>query len=149
IFSSIYLGWYTTIAVALYALYSMFFIDRTLRSRALLPQYAAFAACSLLILLPIHLPYFRVAQQWGAARSLQDSVFYSADLLFSPLSVPPLLNGFYVSLLRFASFSDAAHEKWLFPGLVLPLLVALGSFARSRSLACDKSKHMWRIFGLI
>jgi len=149
ILSSVYLGWCTTIAVALYALYSMFFIDRSLRSRALLPQYVAFAACSLLILLPIHLPYFRVEQQWGAARSLRDCVFYSADLLFSPLSVPPLLNDLYVALLRFASASDAAHEKWLFPGLVPPLLVALGSFARSRSPACDKIKHLRWVFGLI
>src|SRR5262245_20415587 len=66
ILSSVYLGWFTTIAVALYALYYMFFVDRELRSRSLIPQYAAFVASSLLLLLPIHLPYFRVEQQWGA-----------------------------------------------------------------------------------
>jgi hypothetical protein len=150
ILSSVYLGWFTTIAVALYVLYALFFMEKGLLSRSLIPKYAAFAASTLLLLLPIHLPYVRVAQQWGVARSLQDCIGYSADLLLSPLSVPYLLNDLYVSSLQFASATyTAVNEKLLFPGFVMPLLVTLGSFAQSRLLAYDKIKHMRRVFGLI
>lgn len=147
---SVYLGWFTTIAVALYVLYHAFSIDkRDLLSRSMVPRYVTFAALSLLILLPLHLPYYEAKQQWGFSRSLGDCVSFSADLFLSYLSVPPSMTDLYLSMFRFAKSSFGGWEKWLFPGFVLPLLVVLGSVPGSGFLPSDKTMRMKRIFWLI
>jgi len=137
VLSSVYLGWFTTIAVALYLLYFILFIDRGLLSRSMIPQYATFITLSLLILLPIHLPYYEVKQQWGFSRSLQECVIYSPDLLRHYLSVPPLLN------------NNTHLGKWLFPYSAVPLLVAASSSSMGGFLLPDTAKRMKRIFWLI
>jgi hypothetical protein len=65
---SVYLGWFTTIALALYWLCYIVFIDRNSLGRPVLVPYASFAALSLAVLLPFHLPYFEVQRQWGITR---------------------------------------------------------------------------------
>jgi 6-pyruvoyl-tetrahydropterin synthase related domain len=149
VLSSIYLGWFVTIAVVLYVFYYAWSIDRGLLKRSMLTRYISFATLSLLVLVPFHLPYYHVKQQWGFSRSLQDCVSFSADLLLSPLSVPPLLNDLYRSLFRVASSSYAPHEKWLFPGFIMPILVGVGSLCVPRFLASDITMRMKRIFGII
>lgn len=149
VLSSVYLGWFTTIAVALYVLYYALFIDRDLLGRSMIPRYATFAVLSLVFLLPLHLPYYEVKQQWGFSRSLKECVSFSADLFLSYLSVPPFMTDLYLSMFRFAKSSFAGWEKWLFPGFVLPLLVALGSIPGSGFLPSDKTMRMKRVFGLI
>jgi hypothetical protein len=146
---SVYLGWFATIALALYWLYYVVFVDRALLGRPMLLRYVAFAALSLAVLLPFHLPYFEMQRQWGVTRSVAECVLYSADLALSYLSVPYLMSDFYRSIFSFAVSSHAHWEKELFPGLVLPLLVALGSWGDGKSLALDQGRRMRRIFWLI
>jgi len=144
---SVYLGWFATIALALYWLYYVVFVDRALLSRPMLLRYVAFAALSLVVLLPFHLPYFEVQRQWGVTRSVAECVFSSADLALSYLSVPYLMSDLYRSIFSFAGSSH--WEKRFFPGLVLPLLVALGSRGDGKSLALEQRRRMRRIFWLI
>jgi hypothetical protein len=149
VLSSVYLGWFTTVAIGLYVLYYAFLINRDVFSRSLVPRYAAFATLTLLVLLPFHLPYYQAKQQWGFSRTIGDCVSFSADLLLSYLSAPPLLNDLYLGTFRFATFGLGFNEKQLFPGFVLPLLVALGSFPGSGFLPPGKIVQMKRIFSLI
>lgn len=149
VLSSVYLGWFTTIAVALYVLYYAFFIDRELLRRSMVPRYTTFAALSLLIFVPLHFPYYEAKQQWGFARSLEDCVSFSADLFLSYLSVPPSMTDLYLSVFRFAKSSFGGQEKLLFPGFVLPLLVVLGGIPGSGLLPSDKTTRMKGVFWLI
>lgn len=147
---SVYLGWFTTIAIALYVLYYMFSINRKdLFSRSMVPRYVTFATLSLLILLPLHLPYYEVKQQWGYVRPLKECISFSADLFLSYLSAPPSMPDLYLSMFQFAKSNFGNQEKSLFPGFVLPLLVAFGSISESRFLPSDKTIQMKRIFWLI
>jgi hypothetical protein len=63
VLSSVYLGWFTTIAVALYVLYNVLYVDRNLVSRAMFHRYTTFVILTILILLPVHIPYLQVKQQ--------------------------------------------------------------------------------------
>jgi hypothetical protein len=145
---SVYLGWFTTIAIGLYLLYNVL-VDSALRSRWMLRRYAIFAAASLAVLLPFHLPYYAVQRQWGVTRSVEECVVYSADLALSYLSVPYWVNDVYHFFLSFAVSSYAPHEKTLFPGLVLLVFAALGSYGRSKWLPADQGLRMKRAFWLI
>jgi hypothetical protein len=145
---SVYLGWYTTIAIALYLLYNAF-VDRDLRSRWMLRRYAIFAGASLAVLLPLHLHYYAVQRRWGITRSVGECVLYSADLILSYLSVPYWVNDVYRFFLQFAASSYAAHEKTLFPGLVLLVFVALGSYGIPKWLPADQGTRIKRTFWLI
>lgn len=148
---SVYLGWLTTIAVALYALSHAFSIDkRNLLSRSMVPRYVTFAALSLLILLPLHLPYYEAKQQWGFSRSLEECVSYSADLFLSYLSVPPLLNDLS-SLLRVPISSYGPQEKHLFPGFVIMILLTFAGLSRDRFSFSDSDNmnQMKRLFLLV
>src|SRR6266850_5114383 len=51
VLSSVYLGWLTTIAIGVYTLYFVIWIDRSLLCRTLLSRYLAFSMASILILL--------------------------------------------------------------------------------------------------
>lgn len=147
--SSVYLGWFTTIAVVLYVLCYALFIDRELLSRRMISRYATFITLSLLILLPLHLPYYEVKRQWGLSRSLQECVFYSADILLSYFSVSFLMNDLYIALFRFANSSFAGGEKNLFLGFVILTLATIGSLSRGGILCHDAAKRMKRVFWLI
>jgi hypothetical protein len=129
VLSSVYLGWFTTIAVAVYVSYNALCIDRTLLKRAMISRYAAFAAFSLLILLPLHFPYYQIKQQWDISSSLQQCIYYSSDLLLSYVTVPDFMNDLYFVIFGRGSESNL-YEKVLFPSLVLPLLIVLGSALR-------------------
>jgi len=65
VLSSVYLGWFTTIAIALYVLYNVLYVDPSLINREMFPHYATFAILGILILLPVYLPYYQLKQQWG------------------------------------------------------------------------------------
>ena len=108
---SVYLGWFATIALALYWLYYVVFVDRALLSRPMLLRYVAFAVFSVAVLLPFHLPYFEVQRQWGVTRSVAECVFSSANLALSYLSVPYLMSDFYRSIFSFAVSSHVHWEK--------------------------------------
>jgi hypothetical protein len=95
----------------------------------MIPQYATFVVCSLLLLLPIHFPYYQAKQQWGFSRSLDECLFYSADLGLSYVTIPSLMNDLYLPLFRLAS-NLRSYERTLFPGFVLPVLLLLGIFPR-------------------
>jgi hypothetical protein len=135
---SVYLGWFVTITIALYVLYYVSYVDRDLLSRWMLPRYVMFATASLVVLLPFHLPYFVVQQQWGVTRPVTECVVYSADLFLSYLSVPELMNDVYRSLFRFATPSNAAAEKTLFPGFVLAVLIALSGHGVAQLLPSER-----------
>src|SRR5688572_22706520 len=127
VLSSFYLGMMMTLAVAVYAGYYAIVVDRGLLGRAMATRVAAFVVASVVVLLPTHFPYLEVQRAWEAGWTTGAMVGYSADLQ-SYLSAPALVNDLYVSLFRPVT-PAGAHERLLFPGLVLPALVLLGVFA--------------------
>jgi hypothetical protein len=147
VLSSFYLGMMLTVAVALYLGYYALAVDRGLLGRALVRPAAAFVIASLVVLLPFHLPYLEVRRAWEASWTPGALAGYSADVQ-SYLSAQPLVNDLYVSLFRPVTPSGA-HERLLFPGLVLPALVLLGLTARVRGVAPAEVRRGRRIFGLV
>ncbi len=147
ILSSFYFGMMMTVAVLAYVGYHAIVVDRGLVGRAMLTRLAAFGAASLVVLLPTHFAYFEVQRAWEAAWTPGGMVGYSADVQ-SYLSAPALVNDLYVSLFRPVT-PVGAHERLLFPGLVLPALVLLGLLARVRGVAEDRVHRARRVFGLI
>lgn len=146
---SVYLGWLTTVAIALYLLYSAFITDRDLLSSTMSWRYVFVLASSLLVLLPFHLPYFVVRSRWGPPWRLDEIVSYSADLVLSYLSVSPFANSVYHSLLGFAQSSCGGWEKWLFPSLVVFTLVVFAIFSAVCTVTFDRDKKMKQVFGLL
>src|SRR5207244_11709689 len=72
---------------------------------------------------------------------------FSADVQ-SYLAAPPQVNGLYVSLFRPVT-PIGAHERLLFPGLLLLVLAALGLVARVRGVAPAEVRRARRVFGLV
>lgn len=147
VLSSGTLAYMTTLAVGLYVGYYTLVFDRTLLRFSLLQKALAFVGATLAILLPFHLPYLEGHQSWGFVRSLGVIRYYAPDVL-SYLSAPPFMNDLYVSLFRPVQ-PEAADEKWLFPGLVLPLLVVVGSLGRAEMLPSRKARQLRQLFWLI
>jgi hypothetical protein len=147
VLSSFYLGMMLTVAVVLYAGYHVAAIDRALLGRAMATRAAAFVVASVVVLLPSHYGYLEVHRAWQAAWTPGAMAGYSADPQ-SYLSAPALVNDVYVRLFRPVT-PVGAHERLLFPGLILPALVLLGSFARVRGVAEKEVRRVRRLFGLI
>jgi hypothetical protein len=95
----------------------------------MISRYAAFVASSLLVLLPLHLPYYQLKRQWDISSSLEQCIYYSSDLLLSYVTVPDFMNDLYFVIFGRGSESNL-YEKLLFPSLVLPLLIVLGGALR-------------------
>jgi hypothetical protein len=146
---SVYLGWFVTIALILYALYYALLIDRSLLRHSIIAKSGTFAALSLLILLPFHLPYYEARQQWGFSRSISECVPFSADALLSYLAVSSSMNDIYLSLFRSASKLSPGPERAVFPGLVLALLAVLGSFPTSCFPLTARLKQVRQIYLLL
>lgn len=155
VLSSVYLGYMISIAVALYVSYYVLLVDRTLLHLAILPKALTFLGGSLLILLPVHLPYLKVFHEWGISRVYGDLIksdvyaYSSADLL-DYLSVPPIMADFYRYFVRsFLRVPETVSVNGLFPGLVLPTLVLLGTGFRLESVEFARVRTLRRIFWLI
>jgi hypothetical protein len=147
VLSSFYFGVMLTVAVVLYAGYYAVAIDRRLPDRAMTARIVVGAAASFIVLLPFHLPYAAVQRAWEASWTLGAMAGYSADVQ-SYLSAPALLNDLYVAVFRPIT-PVGAHERLLFPGLVLPILVLVGSVAPVRGVAQSEIRRLRRLFGLI
>lgn len=147
VLSSVYLAYMVTLAVMLYASYYALVVDRTLLRFSVLPKILAFVGGILAVLLPFHLPYLDVRRSWGAFRNLDEIVRYSPDLL-SYLAAPPLMNDLYRSVFKPVD-PWSAYEKWLFPGLVLPVLVLLGSCCTIGALSSLEARRLRQVFWLI
>jgi hypothetical protein len=145
---SVYLAWFITVGVGVYVLYHVVRIDRGLLDRAMIPRYAAFLAGSMIVLLPFHLPYYAIQQQWGFSTVLQESIYWSADLVLSYLSPPYLFNTIYLSLTRsyFPSLHNQPNFQMLFPGIALGFLAVLGSLSLIKSLPPGRSVRLQRLF---
>src|SRR5207247_6266142 len=126
-------GMMLTVAVALYVGYYAWAVDRTLLGRALGGRGAAFVVASVVVLLPFHFAYFEVQRAWQASWTPGALAGFSADVQ-SYLAAPPQVNGLYVSLFRPVT-PIGAHERLLFPGLLLLVLAVLGLVARVRGVA--------------
>jgi hypothetical protein len=98
--ASVYLGWFITIGVGVYVLYHMIRIDRGLLDRGMIPHYAALIVGSLIVLLPFHLPYYVIQQQWGFSTPLQECIYWAADPVLNYLSPPYLFNNTYLALVQ-------------------------------------------------
>ena len=147
VLSSVYLGYIITIAVGLYVGYFSLWVDRSLLRRTMLPKALTFIGASLLVLLPIYLPYLKVSQEWGVSRALDEFVYSEGYIYLSAeplnyLSASSFMADFYRRLLSFADPFAGTPEKWLFPGLVLPALVLVGSFSSPRSLARERLRTL-------
>ena len=147
VLASFYLGMMITVAVVLYVGYYAIVVDRRLIGRALATKAAAFIAASALVLLPTHFAYLQVQRAWEASWTPGSMIGYSADVQ-SYLSAPPLVNDLYVSVFR-PVIPVGAHERLLFPGLILPVLVLLGVLARVRDVDASAVRRARRLFGLI
>jgi hypothetical protein len=149
--SSVYLGWLTTIAVGVYWCYRAVASDRGLIGRGMALRYAAFIIASLIVLIPFHMPYYVLQQQWGFSTSLQECVDWSADLLLNYLALPHVFNDLYLSLIQayFPSLLHPKNQQLLFPGLVFSILVIAGSLPVAKGLAADRSRQLQRLFGLV
>ena len=147
VLSSFYLGVMLTVAVVLYTGAYALTVDRSLLGRAMVTRAVALATASLAVLLPVHWPYLEVHRAWEAAWTPGSMVGYSADLQ-SYLSAPALVNDLYVSVFRPVT-PAGAHERLLFPGLILPALVLLGTLARVRGVAEAEVRRLRRLFGLV
>jgi hypothetical protein len=147
VLSSFYLGMMLTVAVVLYVGFYAVAVDRTLLGRAMARRAAAFVVASVVVLLPFHFAYLEVQRAWQAAWTPGAMAGYSADLQ-SYLSAPALVNDHYVALFRPVT-PAGAHERLLFPGLLLPVLVLLGSFSGVRGVAGTDVRRARRLFGLI
>jgi hypothetical protein len=146
--ASVYLGWFITIAVGAYVLYHVIRIDRGLLSRAMIPHYAAFIVGSLIALLPFHLPYYAIQQQWDFSTSLQDCIYWAADPLLNYLSPPYLLNDAYVSFVQayFPRLRYPNNQQMLFPGLILGSLTVVGSLGVANRLLPARLVQLQRLF---
>jgi hypothetical protein len=157
VLSSVYLGYMITIAAALYVGYYVLLVDRTLLRLPMLPKALTFLAGSLLILLPVHLPYLAVAREWGVSHIVDrqinaDAYVYLSAELLNYLSVPPFMAKIYHAAIRASlpvAESVGVYEKWLFPGLIMPALVLLGSLSRLESIDSRRVKVLRRSFWLI
>ena len=147
VLSSVYLGYILTVGVTLYVGYHVLVVDRGLLGLSMLVKALAFAAASVGVLLPVHLPYLRVQESWGFVRSIQEIMSYSPDLL-NYLSAPPLMNNLYLWVFR-PIVPVSANEKWLFPGLVLPCLVVLGSAGTIATFAWAGGRRLRNVLWLI
>ena len=126
-------------------------IDRGLLDRAMVPRYAAFIVGSLIVLLPFHLPYYAIQQQWGFSTPMQECIFWSADAVVSYLSPPYLFNSAYLSLVQsyFPRLHNPPNQQMLFPGLVPGFLAVLGSLSVAGSLPAGRSVQLQRLFRTI
>ncbi|MGH8070511.1 MAG: hypothetical protein ACRERE_35790 [Candidatus Entotheonellia bacterium] len=157
VLSSVYLGYMITIAVALYVGYYVLLVDRTLLRLPMLPKVLTFLGGSLLILLPVHLPYLTVAREWDISRILDAQIYTEAYVYLSAevlnyLSVPPFMAKIYHAAIRTflpVAESVGVNEKWLFPGLVMPVLALLGSLCRLESIDPQRVKVIRRICWLV
>jgi hypothetical protein len=147
VLSSLSLAFMVTVAVVLYASYYVVFVDRTLLGIPLLTRAGAFVAASLILMVPLHLPYFEVRRAWGFVRPLDEVLVYTPDIL-NYLSAPPFMNDVYRALFHPVS-AEPVPEKWLFPGLVLPILVLLGSRGPLEHVPPARVKLLRRVFTLI
>ncbi len=145
--SSVYLAHMVTVAVALYVGHYVVVVERALLRLSLLPQALAFLGASLAVLLPPHLPYLAVSQSWGVVRTLQETMFYTPDVV-SYLWPPLLMNDLYRALFYLLQPGDT-NEKLLFPGLVLPALALLGSFGVVERLPAARGRQLRQVFWLI
>ncbi len=151
ILASVYLGWMITIAVGAYVVYHMTRIDRGLLNRAMVPRYVAFIVASLIVLLPLHLPYFAIQQQWGFSTLLQDCVYWAADPLLNYLSPPYLFNDAYLALVQsyFPRLRYPVNQQMLFPGLVVALLAVVGCLAVAKNLPASRPCQLQRLFRIV
>ena len=146
VLASAYLAYLTTVAVAV-CVASSLVVDPQTRRRALVPKAVVCAAVAAAVLVPTHLAYLEVHRAWGATRALADVVANSPDVL-NYFSAPTTVNRLYTAVFR-----PLAHlptgEKWLFPGLVLPALVALGCTGTIAGMPRDRVRRIRVLFGLL
>lgn len=154
VLSSVYLGYMTTIAAALYAGYHVLVIDRTLLRPAILPKVLAFVAGSVVVLTPVFSHYLRVGREWGISRVMGEMLYSdefvnrSAEVL-NYLSAPSLIAEHYGFFFGAFDILAGVNDKWLFSGLVLPALVCLGSVPRLRSLDPRRVRALRQVLWLI
>jgi hypothetical protein len=149
--ASVYLGWLMTIAMVVYLLYHVIRIDRGLLTRSMMPRYAAFIVGSLLVLLPFHLPYYMVQRQWGFSTSVQECMYWAADVLLNYLSPPYLFNAAYLSLVQsyFPRVHNPPNQQMLFPGIVLSSLAVVGSLSVMKSPSVDRPLQLQRLYRIV
>jgi hypothetical protein len=151
VLSSVYLGWFTTITVGVYMLYYMVHIDKGLLSRMMVLRYAVFIVASLIILIPFHLPYYAIQQQWGFSTSLQECTYWAADPLLHYLSPPYLFNDAYLSSVEsyLPRLRYPPNQQMLFPGLVFGFLVIAGSLPVAKCLPVGRALQLQRLFRVV
>jgi hypothetical protein len=148
---SVYLAWFITIALGIYILYWTLYIDRSLVSRAMVTRYTAFIVSSLVILLPFHVPYYKIKQHWEFLTLLQDRVYWSADILLHYFSPPHLFNDVYLSLVRYLSPAIAYPRNGilLFPGFISAMLVSAALLPVATLTLSRRELQLKKLFGLI
>jgi hypothetical protein len=151
VLASVYLAWFITIGVGVYVFYHVLRVDRGLLDRAMIPHCATFIVGSLIVLLPFHLPYYAIQQQWGFSTYLQECIYWAADPVLNYLSPPYLFNHAYLSVVQshFPRLYTPPNSQMLFPGFVSSFLVVVGSLAGAKCLPAGGSPRLQRLFRLM
>lgn len=139
--TSLYLTFFLAIA-GLLPVIGIWFAKPWKRREVMLPLIIG-GGITLLLLLPLGLPYLRVNRELGMSRTIQQVIFFSTDVK-DYFSAPPtsLLYGSLTSVMRAGSRFSQAN---LFPGIVAPLLAILGWLAVMR----QKPGRVWVYAGLL
>jgi hypothetical protein len=117
----------------------------------MIPRYAGVTVGSLIVLLPFHLSYYAIQQQWGFSTPMQECIFWASDAVLSYLSPPYVFNTAYLSLVQFyfPRLHNPPNQQMLFPGLVPVFLAVHGSLSVARSLPAGRSVQLQRLFRII
>src|SRR5262249_49480039 len=84
---------------------------------------------------------------WGVSRSLGIIRYKSPDLL-GYLLAPESMNDLYVAVFQPTWIRDY-HQRTMFPGLVLPLLMLAGAWGAGDTLAPSTARQLRHVFGAI
>jgi hypothetical protein len=151
VLSSVYLGWFLTIALGIYVLYYILRVDLTLLRITMMPKYIIFILSSLIILGPLHIPYFVIQQRWTLSTQLQESIFWSADAVLNYLSPHPMINRAYRSLVEtyLTVLAYPPNQMMLFPGVSIGILAAIGILPIAAPLLSGKERQLKQLFGIV
>lgn len=135
-YSSIYLGLMLATTLAVFTIFYFGFGSEgserlaLIRDPKLLKLMGAGLAASVLVVLPLALPYLETARKMGFSRTVEENLLYSAEPLGFILGIPPSWAGY--GFLQSLDIDIRRGEGSVFLGLVIILLVVFSRIAVSR-----------------
>ncbi|MCL5040617.1 MAG: hypothetical protein M1299_12505 [Firmicutes bacterium] len=152
--SSFYLGYFLSLLVAAYLLYSFWPRLRPgppaapiFPLKRLVALVMGLTALGVLAVFPIARPYLAVQEEWGLKRALWEPISGSADLITSYLSTPES-NCLYGWLTAHLKSRFNPWEKYLFPGLITLFLAGHGLRGRKQPGSQERGSALFAFLAL-